>query len=249
MILSRIASALKAQNWVAVVIEFVIVIAGVVIGFQITAWNAGRQERVDEERFLVDLHEDVVLAETLSGRLRERRLTRLDETLSMLDTLFRRNGRDSLTVNECITIGSLQYFNINVPDLTAFTELAEAGRIDIIRDDDLRRALVNYRQSRTALRDYIAIQSNVTYDVTAEFPDLVYSRGYFDEGMGEIRNQTFCDLEAMRADPRFLTAISRNADAYDAYVRDGLRPWSDQLDRVHGRLDEILGLTHGGTNS
>ncbi|MFT6541804.1 MAG: hypothetical protein ACJAU5_000882, partial [Maricaulis maris] len=37
MILSRIARALKDQSWLAVGIEFVIVILGVVIGFQVTA--------------------------------------------------------------------------------------------------------------------------------------------------------------------------------------------------------------------
>jgi len=42
MILARLSSAIRAQNWFAVVLEFVIVIAGVVIGFQITARNAER---------------------------------------------------------------------------------------------------------------------------------------------------------------------------------------------------------------
>ncbi len=42
MILARISSAIRAQNWFAVALEFVIVIAGVAIGFQTTAWNAER---------------------------------------------------------------------------------------------------------------------------------------------------------------------------------------------------------------
>ena len=35
MILQNISKAIREQNWFAVVFEFVIVIAGVVIGFQI----------------------------------------------------------------------------------------------------------------------------------------------------------------------------------------------------------------------
>ena len=42
MILARLSSAIREQNRCAVVLEFVIVIAGVVIGFQVTAWNAER---------------------------------------------------------------------------------------------------------------------------------------------------------------------------------------------------------------
>ncbi|MGJ3232210.1 MAG: hypothetical protein ACFE0P_10460 [Oceanicaulis sp.] len=45
MILSNISKAIREQNWFAVVLEFVIVIAGVVIGFQINAWNKARAER------------------------------------------------------------------------------------------------------------------------------------------------------------------------------------------------------------
>jgi len=37
MILARITKAIREQNWFAVVLEFVIVIAGVAIGFQVTA--------------------------------------------------------------------------------------------------------------------------------------------------------------------------------------------------------------------
>ncbi|WP_420434200.1 hypothetical protein [Hyphobacterium sp.] len=45
MILQRLSRAIREQNWFAVALEFVIVIAGVVIGFQVTAWNAQRADR------------------------------------------------------------------------------------------------------------------------------------------------------------------------------------------------------------
>ncbi|MEQ8435755.1 MAG: hypothetical protein RIA71_16110 [Oceanicaulis sp.] len=45
MILDNLSRAFKTQNWFAVATEFVIVIAGVVIGFQINAWNETRAER------------------------------------------------------------------------------------------------------------------------------------------------------------------------------------------------------------
>ncbi|MEE2525929.1 hypothetical protein V0U79_06090 [Hyphobacterium sp. HN65] len=45
MILARLSKAFREQNWFAVALEFVIVIAGVVIGFQITAWNTERSDR------------------------------------------------------------------------------------------------------------------------------------------------------------------------------------------------------------
>jgi hypothetical protein len=49
MILSRITRALKDQNWLAAGIEFAIVILGVVIGFQVSAWNERRAEIAESQ--------------------------------------------------------------------------------------------------------------------------------------------------------------------------------------------------------
>ena len=61
MILSRIAKALKDQNWLAVGIEFVIVILGVVIGFQVTVWNAGRVAEAREVAILDRLRDELAV--------------------------------------------------------------------------------------------------------------------------------------------------------------------------------------------
>lgn len=59
MILASLTRALRTQNWLAVFIEFVIVIAGVVIGFQITAWNEARAFRAQERGYLAELRNEI----------------------------------------------------------------------------------------------------------------------------------------------------------------------------------------------
>jgi len=76
------------------------------------------------------------------------------------------------------------------------------------------------------------------------FPEPIKAVTYFDEGTGEISTAMECNLEAMRASRAFLNQWSANADGYDGYVRDGLQPWSDQLDSVHAILDGILKVEH-----
>lgn len=44
MILRRVIAHVKAQNWFAVAIDFVIVVLGVFIGIQVANWNAARQQ-------------------------------------------------------------------------------------------------------------------------------------------------------------------------------------------------------------
>jgi hypothetical protein len=55
MILRRLTENLRAQNWTAIAIEFLIVVVGVFIGTQVANWNQGRLEKVETERLLLNL--------------------------------------------------------------------------------------------------------------------------------------------------------------------------------------------------
>ena len=49
---------------------------------------------------------------------------------------------------------------------------------------------------------------------------------------------------AMRASRPFLNQFAVNADGFDAFIRDGLAPWSTQFLKVHELLDATLGIEH-----
>jgi hypothetical protein len=52
MILRRLTANLRAQNWTAIAIEFLIVVVGVFIGTQVSNWNQNRIEQRETERML-----------------------------------------------------------------------------------------------------------------------------------------------------------------------------------------------------
>lgn len=64
MILARITKAIREQNWFAVAVEFLIVILGVVIGFQVTAWNAQRAEATRTSVLIERVEEEFLISET-----------------------------------------------------------------------------------------------------------------------------------------------------------------------------------------
>lgn len=55
MILRRLTENLRAQNWTAIAIEFLIVVIGVFIGTQVSNWNQERLDKRETERMLVNL--------------------------------------------------------------------------------------------------------------------------------------------------------------------------------------------------
>lgn len=55
MILRRLTENLRAQNWTAIAIEFLIVVFGVFIGTQVSNWNQNRIERREAERMVAEV--------------------------------------------------------------------------------------------------------------------------------------------------------------------------------------------------
>ena len=70
LMLERIKNHLSQQNWTAVALEFVIVVTGVAIGFQITEWNRGRlaedDYQVARDRLIDETRENIEEFETSS---------------------------------------------------------------------------------------------------------------------------------------------------------------------------------------
>ncbi|WP_425411070.1 hypothetical protein [Hyphococcus sp.] len=59
MLLRRVTEHVKAQNWFAVFLDFVIVVVGVFIGIQVANWNDARLQRHTEREFLVQLRNEI----------------------------------------------------------------------------------------------------------------------------------------------------------------------------------------------
>ena len=58
MILRRFSQALKDQNWTTILVEFVLLVAGVFLGIQAANWNETRRERALEAEYIARLQRD-----------------------------------------------------------------------------------------------------------------------------------------------------------------------------------------------
>lgn len=141
MILARITRAVRQQNWFAVALEFVIVIAGVVIGFQISAWNETRQERGLEQTYLERLAFEL---ETVSEELDDVRgdldnaRDRAERFLAALDA----GDRDAMQAEAFALLAITRVSEVQV-QTAALHELISSGRLGLIRNEVLRAELAS----------------------------------------------------------------------------------------------------------
>lgn len=99
MILRRVIAHFRNQEWTAIALDFLIVVAGILIAFQITSWNEARRERALERDYL------------------ERIASELDQSIVAMD-----NGIALATARE--ELGRLLIASVDDPDIAR----AEPGR-------------------------------------------------------------------------------------------------------------------------
>lgn len=70
MILRRLATNFRAQNWTAISIEFVLLVTGVFLGLQASNWNQDRQEKQELRALLSQLQGELARFDSYLGSIR-----------------------------------------------------------------------------------------------------------------------------------------------------------------------------------
>lgn len=242
MILRRIAVALKQQDWTTVLIEFAMVIFGVLIALQLNNWNEARQDRIDERAILVRLHAEVVTAEAISVAALAHRINDFEMRLEELLT-FIESGSESIADDACPPFGSIASMQVTLPNLLTVSELTSSGRLNVLANPELRIALLELQQRANVVRHFSEDVRGVIVEVFQEFPEIVVESEIYKSEEGDIRPRFRCDKMKWSQSPRILTAIMLNADMTDAFMRH-LSPWAEQMSKVHELVDEALEINH-----
>lgn len=143
MLLRRITKHVNEQNWFAVALDFVIVVIGILIAFQITNWNETRhsyaEERALKERLAIEFN---TLEDVLEQRL-ERGEQLVSSTADLVNLIrLGDEPQDDEAVKKLLMLASR--YNAPVAPPTAFSDALQSGRVSSLRDDTLRNALNAY---------------------------------------------------------------------------------------------------------
>jgi hypothetical protein len=223
MILTRITRAIREQNWFAVALEFVIVIAGIVIGFQVTLVGQQNAEHAREAKYLTQLELEL---SAVTGEL--------DVAQAETDAYYRRissflnglrNG-DAETAQEGAwgLIGITAVVSVNLQP-AALHELISSGELRIISNQQVRSALASIPQiqanSESRLsqiaRSLAPVADEVAMRVDIHLPDVE------DFSTASWTNETVqFDFNALSQDETFLRQLN-HAAFNNRVLKDHLR--------------------------
>ncbi|MBL4617818.1 MAG: hypothetical protein JKY46_08980 [Robiginitomaculum sp.] len=211
MILRSITKHVKDQNWFAVGLDFFIVVAGILIAFQITNWNERRQEFHKQQLIETRLQSDFdVIEDALTIAISEH--DGLVVALEVLRTSLKRGKvrpEDEAAIKLALRNG-FQYWHFSHRSGT-FIELLSSGRLDLISDEESRLTLIRYdRVSQETRFNLEQIRNNLHPDV----PKFLLYRKLGRLMRGENGQIIFSpiveyDIEGMAADKEFVSVVDQ----------------------------------------
>ena len=146
MLLRRVITHVRKQEWTAVALDFVIVVAGVVIGIQVSNWNAARVDADVERALMVSLQRDFETI-TVGDTERYARTIAAPENLAHLIVAV----RSGVEPEPDIVWAGLEAAMTGYASTRAsptYDELLATARLSRLTNAELRRRLYEFERSR-----------------------------------------------------------------------------------------------------
>jgi hypothetical protein len=169
MLLRRINEHVKAQNWTAIVIDFVIVVVGVFIGIQVSNWNDDRQSASRTQSYYNRLIDDLdserraLLARldyiAVTEKYGQSALAALNDPAAMRPSKFL-----------IAAYQASQIWTYSVQRAT-YDEILSSGIADTISDPELRTQLANVFLNAEAMRQVIAASTSYRQQIRLYLPN------------------------------------------------------------------------------
>lgn len=220
MLFRRISQDLKAQNWSAVWLDLAVVVVGIFLGLQASAWNDGRQDRLREAEFLDHLRADF-----------EEIKTEADDALDFhrgavagLNTVLRSLEAGTVVQDdEDDFLHGLQralMFDTGPRRSGTYIDLISSGQLRLIRNEELR--------SRLSVYNEIQQKGNLIFSQFWEgqrLHEIAFGRHFSYATVRRRQGELFFpgeivayDFAGMAADPEFQRAAQRLTE-YQVYYQ------------------------------
>ena len=239
MILRRIASALKRQDWATVLIEFILVILGVLIALQVNNWNEARIDKRVEQEAALRLHAEL-LANIDDA---EERIQFYSGKQTLLNEyyVFLTGGADSRPVDDALRAALCRQGVLFMGRQTnsVYQELISTGRLGLISDIPARDALAAFHGNVASANAFIADLAHVRRDAYAQV-DQFRTRMATDDVIGVATCAfDYLSFEAHGRAPHIVAELGQLEAALitiNTFIRDSATAGAESLRAAYPAL-------------
>ena len=177
MLLRRIKVSLKHQDWLAVIIDFLIVVIGVFIGMQVANWNELRQLRTAELQVYQNLKEQISIdAKDIAGQVNFNSFYKSQYTLGI--EIIENNDREKIAVLSEIVGQLTAYSDFDRPG-NVYENMVNSGELRLIKNKQIIKGIISLEESMMYMNRMEAIhyEAMMSYAVAAAKEVIKFSTG------------------------------------------------------------------------
>ena len=210
MLFRRIKAHIAKEDWFAVFIDFLIVVFGVFMGFQVQAWNEQRNNAADSQDYMQRLVMDMQLSvESNDGQIAQsqEQVENLDLVINALETCQLSPENKPAFIKGLYNLGK---YDMPVMIMGTIDELNSTGKFTLIEDLELRRLISEAVRQQDGLvaidRQVVArVGPSVNYVRSHVRFNLSQHNGTSNEIDPALANYEFSEL---CADNKFINAVA-----------------------------------------
>lgn len=208
MLLRRFTEHINTQNWLAVGLDFIIVVSGVFIGIQLGNLNQARNDRAAETSYLQRYHED--LTSTLD--MFDIRLRSIEQQLDEVE-----NAEKVPTTEEEAWETIRAYYQISgfsPPEVrtATYADMVSAGRLGLITNETLRVRIIEH-YSRNGAMPILNTEQPFRGLVRGVIPHQLQDYLSSADCLEEFETYTACPAPKGETDLMGLATLLRNEEA------------------------------------
>lgn len=240
MLLRRITKHVKDQNWIAVGIDFFIVVVGILIAFQITEWNEARSNSIEEQKLLRQLSmefEQIEDGATDSLNFQRKAVFGLTTIAASLEA-GQLDENDRVIFEHGLRYGYTLYTSSDRS--TVLGEIISSGKSSLLQNKDLLRDLMRYN---AYLDEFASYEDMIAEQQTAYLQDFTSQFAYDLEHTVLVEGTSFeisaigaYDFDMMVKDQSFHVAVNELRETHIMYG-NWRRTISSQIDEIRKMLE------------
>lgn len=209
MIAKRVVQALKRQDWTMIAIEFVLVVVGVLLAFQINEWANERQAENERaaasERLLLEAEQSVAYIRLGATMQRSANADLMYALRQMQSGQWPKADKARMTKGLSTVTRSLPL----APPSAVYDDLIASGNLGKIGDAELRSAVAKYRATLN-FHGVVVGDIRASRQALEDHPAFTYR---FDEG-GRQRVRLDVDYAALDRDKLLQEKLAMLAEGH-----------------------------------
>jgi hypothetical protein len=226
----------RKQDWIAIGLDFVIVVVGLFVGLQVDGWNEDRKERMRERTSLEQLYVDFGEANKLLQQIAEFHASKIPELEFAIDAIVKQELADDERQRFMFAILSMYQLPPHGATMGAYDAMLASGDFGLLQDQKLKSMLVKLdadMDAESSLLDYFRQFSMNNLEIT---------RGIVSVARNSDRTDTTyaLDFELATSNPQVLSVISDQHRSQGLFSA-GRQDLADEFLEAQTYIGKLLG--------